>query len=396
MNPSAIKPEIANKRIAIFLPSLERGGAERRMSLLAEQLKHRGYQIDVVLLRKKGHFVDWLETYDIPIRSIEKDGRFDLIGAAFRAMILFREQRYDVVLSCLPSANLFSVLVKLLNRDTRLIWGIAAADMPMQHYGLWARVGAILQKKLSSLSDLIVVNSFFAKHIFEQQGLQPDKMCVVQNGVDTEKFQYDAEVGKEWRLKFDIPLSAHVIGLVARLDPAKGVENFLEAVEIAIKKGQKNWYFVIVGSGESDYALRLKQDIEKSGSYPKQLRLLENTQVDNVIYNAMDMLSITSVSESFPNVMLEAMSCNTKLVSTDVGDCKQVINDYGKVIAIGDAQALYEAWETELMKTKNSTTSQQAQDKSMRDYVIENYSIDRMVEKFEQILCDQLHMQSFR
>jgi len=63
--------------IAIFLPSLEQGGAERRMCLLAVALKERGHDVEVIVLRKKGIFIKTLEKSNIVIKSVEKGGRWD-------------------------------------------------------------------------------------------------------------------------------------------------------------------------------------------------------------------------------------------------------------------------------------------------------------------------------
>lgn len=407
--------ENALKKICIFLPSLEKGGAERRMSLLAIKLKQRGYHVDIMVLRRKGEFLDIASEHDVTIYSVDKGGRFDVLGAALRTISIFRQNNYDVLLSCLPSANLFSVLVKLLRRRrrTQLIWGIAAADMPMQKYGLWAKMGAKMQKSLSGFADAIVVNSFFGEQILRQQGysrlsskaLSRVPIIVIQNGVDTHCFKVNRKAGQQWREQHAIALDAKLIGMVARLDPAKGIETFLQAIDIAEKynqavgkqrthkqqehKKQAQWHFVIFGSGKSDYADQLKQTIESHELYEKRLFLFENADIDKVIYNAMDMLSITSVSESFPNVMLEAMSCGTPLVSTDVGDCKMVIQDFGKVIDVGDAQGLYEAWKAELEINNNITRADAMNDYvASSEYVANHFSIDHMVDKFESLIID--------
>jgi glycosyltransferase involved in cell wall biosynthesis len=393
-NQGQTKTEGASKRIAIFLPSLEKGGAERRMSLLATEFKQRGYDIDMLVLRRKGDFVDIITQSNITIHSVDKGGRFDLIGATCRAVSLFRRERYDVVLSCLPSANMFSVLVKLFSKKTHLIWGIAAADMPMQQYGMWARIGARLQKMLSIFADIVVVNSYFGETILKKQAFQSQCLRVIQNGVDTSKFRFHPESRKVWREQNNIPNDAYVVGIVARLDPAKGIETFLQAIERAQEMHKKDWYFVIVGSGESTYAMSLKAMIQSNPIYEKRLFLLESTQVDHVIYNAFDMLSITSVSESFPNVMLESMACGTRLVSTDVGDCKKVIQNFGNVIAVDDALALFEAWQTGETINKEQPEKMASQLDAMQLYVHENFSIERMVGKFEQLLIEQFNIKS--
>ncbi len=378
------------KKLCIFLPSLEHGGAERRMTLLAIELKKRGYAIDVIVLRQQGEFESLLNDAGVPIKNVDKGGRLDLLGAAIRAKAIFADNRYDVVLSCLPSANMFSTFVKWVDKKTPLIWGIAAADMPMDAYGSWAKFGAKLQNFLARYADNIVVNSYKANEISIQQGISASKLCVIQNGVDTERFQPDINAGEQWRRQNAIPLNAKVIGIVARLDPAKGIEVFLDAVHLIELRRSKSkervqCYYLIFGSGDSEYVDNLRVSIQEHPIYGDRLFLFENIQVDREIYNAIDVISITSISESFPNVMLEAMSSGTRLVATNVGDCKSVIKNYGNVIPVGDSAALSVMWER-LLDSEHDELEQT----QVRNYIINEFSIGRMVDKFEEQLMASL------
>ncbi len=391
------------KKVCIFLPSLAHGGAERRMTLLAVKLKERGCHVEVLVLRKQGEFTSLLDAAGIPIRSVDKKGRLDLLGAVMRTKAIFSDNYYDVVLSCLPSANVFAVLVKLVNKKTPLIWGIAAADMPMDDYGVWAKLGDEIQKRLAYFADKIIVNSFKAYEISVSKGFDAAKLYVIQNGVDTEKFDLNQSAGQAWRQQNGIPLDAKVIAIVARLDPAKGIETFLGAVDIVESRHREfditahgfskvskpveppKAYYLMFGSAHSEYANTLKADIQAHALYGERLFLFESVQVDHTIYNAVDMVSITSVSESFPNVMLEAMASGSRLVSTDVGDCRRVIKHYGDVVAVSDSVALADVWQSFQGSEDSAFSSVQ-----VREYIVNEFSIDRMVSKFEALLLDML------
>ena len=361
--------------IAVFLPSLEKGGAERRMVLCAIALKHRNYQVEVLVLRERGAFVKVLKNAGIMIRSVDKKGRFDMVGPAMRARRIFKEQDYSAVLSCLPSANVFSCLLKTVNSQTPLVWGLAAADMPMHDYGLWARFGAIAQKRLSHFADKVIVNSYKGLQVALGQSYEKQKMIVIHNGVDTAQFVLDKELGRKWCDHLNIPDESKVIGVVARLDPAKGLETFLEAAELA---QEKNWYFIIFASGSSAYAEKLKAKIESHSLFGKRLFLLENIKVDSSVYNAFDVTTISSVSESFPNVMLESMACGVPVIATNVGDCKKVLQQFGKTIPVNDSEAMFNAWQSQLKHELNSIGVE-----VMREYIRSEYSIQRMVSRFD-------------
>lgn len=376
-----------NKPIAIFLPSLEQGGAERRMVLFAIAMQQRGYRVEVLVLRKLGTFEQMLEHAGITIRSVDKKGKFDLLGALVRTRAIFKRHTYKAVFSCLPSANIFAVLIKTVNAKTPLIWGLASADMPMDQYGLWAKIGARVQQFCARYANKIIVNSFKAREVALAHGFNEDKMQVVHNGVNTEQFILDKKLGDFWRKQLKIPANSQVIGMVARLDPAKGVETFLQAAELAYKKG---WYFLLFGSGTSEYAKQLKASMKSHTLYGKRLFLIEGEPVDSKVYNAFNVATISSVSESFPNVMLEAMSCGVPVVSTDVGDCSKVINSFGKIVPINNTQAMLNAWESQLNQKLGTLGAD-----VIREYIINEFSISRMVDEFEHILVNTFRTNSF-
>jgi len=367
-------------KLCIFLPSLEHGGAERRMILLAIKLQELGYTVCVVVLRKKGSFEKLLNDAGIPIESVNKGGKWDILFACYKTFKIFRKNHFDIILSCLPSANLFATIIKLVNRKTPLFWGIAAADMPTENYGKWAMLGEKLQKICARFANIIIVNSYKAKAYSTEQGFNTDQLEVIQNGVDVDHFVLDASLGKQWRKKQGIQLEAKVIGIVARLDPVKGIESFIKAVELA---HDNDWIYMIFCSGDSEYANQLKATIKGHHLYNTRLLIFEDLIVDSSIYNALDVTTITSISESFPNVMLESMACGTPVVSTDVGDCALVLQNHGAVIPVNKIEQLVDEWQ-KILDQPNSQDSSLA----LREYVIDEYSIERMVEKFEKNISE--------
>jgi glycosyltransferase involved in cell wall biosynthesis len=97
---------------------------------------------------------------------------------------------------------------------------------------------------------------------------------------------------------------------------------------------------------------------------------------------AFDLATNVSYGEAFPLVVGEAMATGVPCVVTDVGDSALIIGDTGKVVPPRDPQFLAQAWLSmiELSDEERSTLGQQA-----RQRIIQNFSLQKMVETYEQL-----------
>src|SRR6185312_13309990 len=61
-------------------------------------------------------------------------------------------------------------------------------------------------------------------------------------------------------------------------------------------------------------------------------------------YSAIDVVTLSSRLEGFPNVLAEGLACGRPGVATDTGDCRILLGDCGVTAPVGDAPALAQAW----------------------------------------------------
>jgi glycosyltransferase involved in cell wall biosynthesis len=83
--------------------------------------------------------------------------------------------------------------------------------------------------------------------------------------------------------------------------------------------------------------------------------------------------TLTSRSEAFPNVVLEAMATGIPCVTTDAGDCATMLRDLGKVVPVGDANALAHAWlnTLHLPESKRAALAQCSRERAQQDFGME-------------------------
>ena len=99
-------------------------------------------------------------------------------------------------------------------------------------------------------------------------------------------------------------------------------------------------------------------------------------------YNGIDVGTLTSFSEAFPNVVGEMMACGLPVVITDVGDASDIVGDCGIVVPAKEPQALTNAW----MQTLKMKKNERIELGNRAAYRIAHYfSIDLVVQKYKNL-----------
>jgi glycosyltransferase involved in cell wall biosynthesis len=130
-----------------------------------------------------------------------------------------------------------------------------------------------------------------------------------------------------------------VVGLFARFDPLKDHQTFIRAAMQLISQFGDTIKFVLAGTGITTDNIELYSTI-KEGNTIANFSLLGPRDDVPKLMNALDLLVSSSISESFPNVIGEAMATGIPCVVTDTGDSRVLLGEAGEVVRSGDAAAL--------------------------------------------------------
>lgn len=160
------------------------------------------------------------------------------------------------------------------------------------------------------------------------QGVSRDKIRVIYNGVDPDRFIPASHEPPEPR-----------VVATARIDPLKDIEAFLHMASLVHETHPRVRFAVYGRVGDHPYfkkclALRAElglDDVVEMG-----------VESENVLdaYHSATVVVLTSISEAFPYSILEAMSCGKPTVATDVGGVREALEGNGVLVPPGDADGL--------------------------------------------------------
>jgi len=326
--------------ILLLVRSLEAGGAERQLVELARGLRNRGRKVTVAAFYKNGPLLGELEKAGVPLIDLKKSGRWDLAGFLVRAARAVRETKPDVIYSFLGGANIIASLVRKFVPPARIVWSIRASNMDLGRYDWLHGVAYWVERGLSRTADLIISNSYAGRDFAVQQGFPSDRIHIVPNGIDTDRFRPDGDLRQRQRAAWGLSEEQVAVGVLARLDPMKGHGTFLEAAARLAENRPEMRFFVVGGGPEED---RLKRHAAKLG-LGRRMRFIGPSNTPEGALNALDICcSPSEFGEGFSNSIAEAMACGVPCVVTDVGDSARIVADTGEVVPPSDPQALGEA-----------------------------------------------------
>lgn len=231
--------------------------------------------------------------------------------------------------------------------------------------------------------DTIIAVSQQLENDLQKKHVPTEKIRVIQNGLDIELLDLQAGAS-EPSLPLEKRIGARVFGVIGRLFPDKGQNQFLEAFA-AIADRHPDSYGLIVGDGPD--RARLSQRIDALGLQGRVYLCGARKNIKSV-YELIDFLVIPSLTEGLPYVLLEAMATGIPVVATAVGDIPLLIEDEvrGYLISPGDVAALTKRM-TDLLTKSDLASAMAQQGKAL---IAARYSAQRMVDETERVYSELL------
>ena len=325
--------------IAFFIPNLEGGGAERAFVDLANQFVDLGVRVDLVLVRAKGPYLSEVRN---EVRVVDLQSSRTTF-AVLKLSRYLRKNRPDAVISGLDNANITSMVACIAaGCSKRAI--LTQRSIPSECYGLHyphiQRLWLTILRLIYVRARLIISNSHAAsRDLCEGFGIPPAKLAVIHNSVDIDRIdQLAIEDPKHpWTTSWAKPLLLSV----GSLRPVKNFSTLLNA--FAIVRQSLDCNLVVLGEGTERNRLEaLAQEIGVSNS-------VQFLGFDANPFRWMSKASLlisSSITESCPNVIQQALACGTPIVATDCpGGTSEILEGgkWGRLVPVANPQAMADA-----------------------------------------------------
>ncbi|PLS86176.1 MAG: hypothetical protein CYG60_08685 [Actinobacteria bacterium] len=362
-------------RILIVVDSLNVGGAERHVVDLALALHREGHAVTVAC-SVLGSLAEPLEAARIPVRPLLGrivKRRISLPYARAIRGLLGRE-RFDLVHAHIYASAAASALATV---------GTGVPLVVTEHTeALWqGRGGRLLSPWMyRRVAHVIAVSDAIRRRLVERDGVAPNKITLLPNSVPPARQTH----GDALPLPAELAEGSLLVGVVARLQPEKGVGSFLRAAA-HVARELPAARFVVVGDGP------LRKELlglaEELGVHDRVLFLGFRPDAQALL-GLMDVVAVPSVSEGTPLVVLEAMAAAVPVVASRVGGIPGQIQPgrEGILVPPGDAKALGDA----LLSLLRDPERARRMGEAGRLRAETEFSHENMVRKVEGIYRDAL------
>lgn len=348
-------------KIAFFLPSLNIGGIERVFICYANNLVHRGYNIDFVICKKEGLLLNEIDdTVNIICLNSAK------LRTSFKKLRNYIKQNEpDFIISGGDYPNIILIISSLFlkTKSQIIISQHNYYNIEVQKLGLWARATKYWMRMLYPLSDKIIaisdgIYSFLLNDIHVPQ----NKLFKIYNPIDKENIiQKSNEI-----CQFELP--DNFIVFIGRISPVKNISLLINSFD---KLNIHNTYLVIVGDGAE---LRQIKDMVQNLRNKKQIIFVGSVSNPLPILSKSKLLVLSSFSEAFPTILLESMCLNIPIVSTPTKGANEILaNVKGTFIS----KSFTDTNEFSHLIQEALTTPKEDLNKNVDKYSI-NYIIDEL------------------
>lgn len=323
------------RKIIHIISGLGNGGAEACLFRLI--IANPDYTHIVISIKDKGFYGDKLAENNIKVITLNLRNYVFIIPIMFKIKNILVNEKPDVIHSWMYLSNLIAGFIGYFLKIKNIIWSVhGSVHLPSTKISTF-----IIILMCSFLSWIIpnhivfVSNYSIKRHL--KLGFCKNKIRLITNGF-TIKDEVNIYRNREFlEREFSILKDFKIFAMISRYHPVKDFKTLLLSLK-KLKENFKNFKCLLIG--HNIYQNKELEFLVNSYQLNTNVLLVGEIRDITSLMSGFDLLFLSSLSESFPNVIIEAMANGTPCISTNVGDISLIIDDEtGWVIPKSDPQA---------------------------------------------------------
>ena len=366
------------KKVLLLIDTLDSGGAERQMALLAREMSSVGVEVTLVIYYDRIHFEVDREKVNLIVLDTEKTTKLKRF-LKIRSLIISESPSHVIAFKTTPC--MYAELIRASGVSYKLISSERNVDL------LPNTISFYLKTMLHSMAKYVVCNSESQSNILRMKApWLKNKIQTITNGLDRESFP--VITGKQYS-----PAGTLKIAVLARFSVQKNPKLLVAALDVVRNRFPNldilvNWYgnrFFNEGepTGDSVVYLEVVDEIERLNL--KNIVLHDPVDDVSSVLMTHDSLCIVSDHEGYSNVAVEAISCGLPVIATDVGDNSNIVNEgvTGFVIPSRSKDGLVSA----MLKLCELTADEKARmGEECKRIAVQRFSAEEMCMKYVNLL----------
>ncbi len=362
-------------KILFLVNHLNTGGITSYLLTLASGLKKKGHDLFIasgggeLLPRFSGSGITHIQ---IPIRT-KNEISPKILASALKLKRFIRDNKIEILHSN--------------SRTTQVLGCLLSKFLGVKHI---STCHGFFKRRFSRIlfpcwgERVIAISEQVKEHLIVDFGLSGDKIILINNGIDVDKFM-PADQREKIEAKSRLGLSAGpVIGILARLSDVKGHEYLIEAMKV-VSVFSSEAQLLIAGAGKMEEKLRR---ISGSLNIGKTIFFITKTVDTREILSAIDIFVMPSLKEGLGLALMEAMASGLPVVGSNVGGIKTLIKDgrNGILVEPGDSAGIAKA----IVGLLSDPGKSAELGLNARKYISEEFSQEKMVLETERFYTECL------
>ena len=340
------------------------GGAEMMLARLIQCTEHQYEHVIIALMKTSEVYQSTLDRCQAHY-ALDWNG-INTLGTVSKLRTLLKKLQPATVQCWMYHANVLTSLSVIgLAKKPKVVWGIHHSLASPKDESISTKIALGLSKILSQQASAIIYCAHSSMQQHQAFSFKNGNSQVIANGVFLDKFQPNPQLHEPT-----------VIGFAGRYHTAKGYPYLFETMGLL---KNENIIFKIAGGGASLENPEVKALFEQYQLGAEKVHLLDQISDMPAFYQSLDAFLMTSITEGFPNVLVEAMASGLPCITTDVGDAKYIVEEKGWVVAPRDVAGLKAAI---LNYVKLSQADKRSLKQQTRARVEQNFSIQHVSQQY--------------